>query len=295
MTRHIRFVAALMMVGLVVCSGGAVFATPAAGADPPPTPAAYYGNVTIDGEPAPAGTEITAKIDGERRGTLVTEYTGAFGGSSVVAEKLAVNGTRSDAGATVIFYVNDVKVNQTAEWSSGSIMNLDLKAPASAGADDGTTDPAPPDEETDGADDSDGGGSPPADDGGSGDLGGNDDSGGGGSPPADDGESDDTGGNNDTGGGGLPPTDDGSSDDTDENDDSSGSSNADDEAENQNVTTETAVSTFTTDSTTQDAATASTDRRSSGPESTDGSGPGFGIMGAVVGVGLAVLAARTQS
>ncbi|WP_155120708.1 hypothetical protein [Haloarcula sp. K1] len=317
MIRHTRVVAALFTIGLVVCSGGTAFVTLAAGVNPPPTPAAYYGNVTIDDEPAPAGTEITAKINGELRGNLTTESPGTFGGSSVAAEKLVVNGTRDDAGATVTFYVNDVKLNQTVEWSSGNITNIDLNAPAHAGSDDGTTDPSPPDEGDSGNNGSGGSDSPPTNDDGDGDPGEDDDGNGNDSPPTDGGGDGDTGEEGDNGGGGIAPTDDDRDGATDRSEDNDGSGDSDQEVGNRNVTTEnivTATPTTTIDDTTATTATptapargnstttertgatsASTDDGDSVPESSDRSGPGFGLVAAVIAVGFAVLLSRNRS
>lgn len=39
--------------------------------DEPVPPNKFYGNVSLNGEPAPAGTVINARIDGEPRGSVI--------------------------------------------------------------------------------------------------------------------------------------------------------------------------------------------------------------------------------
>ncbi|ELZ48305.1 hypothetical protein C464_07505 [Halorubrum coriense DSM 10284] len=79
---------AVVIVSVLVVS--AVAGAPAAVAQdgPPPTPAAYFGDVTIDGEPAPEGVEVTAYVDGELRGSLTTTQTGSYSGPSAFDQKL---------------------------------------------------------------------------------------------------------------------------------------------------------------------------------------------------------------
>jgi hypothetical protein len=47
----------------------------------PPLPEAYYGTATINGIPAPAGTEIIAMIKGIEKGRFATTTVGIYGGS----------------------------------------------------------------------------------------------------------------------------------------------------------------------------------------------------------------------
>jgi hypothetical protein len=67
--------------------------------------ASYYGEVTIDGEPAPAGTTVTAVIDGETRGSVTLTENGKLGASTVGSD-LVVSGPQSDVGSTVTFLVD---------------------------------------------------------------------------------------------------------------------------------------------------------------------------------------------
>ncbi|QWC19792.1 PGF-pre-PGF domain-containing protein [Halorubrum sp. 2020YC2] len=120
----------------------AVAGAPAAVAQdgPPPTPAAYFGDVTIDGEPAPEGVEVTAYVGGEQRGSLTTTQSGAYGGSSAFDQKLVVEGTSDDAGATVEFRVNGevAGTEETVEWEPGEVRRVDLAVGDGADGGDGS-------------------------------------------------------------------------------------------------------------------------------------------------------------
>ncbi|MDZ7729946.1 MAG: Ig-like domain-containing protein [Natrialbaceae archaeon] len=99
--------------------------------DPDPLPMSFYGNVTIDGSPAPNGTTIEAEIDGEVRGNITVDTAGEYGGSGPQQEQLVVQGEPGDDGATVTFYVDNgsrLQANETATWSEGDTQELDLSA-----------------------------------------------------------------------------------------------------------------------------------------------------------------------
>jgi len=117
--RVFRVIFAVVLLG----SAGAGLA-----AAPPSPPAAYYGNVTLNGEPAPAGTTVTALVDGERRGSLRIETAGTYGGPGAFDRKLRVNGSAGDEGATVTFRVTGVDAEQTVTWRPGDTRRVDLVA-----------------------------------------------------------------------------------------------------------------------------------------------------------------------
>ena len=83
--------------------------------DAPPPPNKFYGNVSLNGEPAPAGTVIDAHIDGELRGSVEVTTHGRYGDN---LNYLVVNGSASDDGKMIEFYVNGVRANETAVWYS---------------------------------------------------------------------------------------------------------------------------------------------------------------------------------
>lgn len=97
--------------------------------EPPDVPAAYYGDVTIAGEPAPAGTLVTAVVGGEERGSIVVEEPGQFGGPMVGDEKLEVSGSSGDdSGEPVTFLVNgeEVEPESSVTWESGAHEEVSL-------------------------------------------------------------------------------------------------------------------------------------------------------------------------
>lgn len=113
-----------IVLAVLVGAVGAV--GPVAGAPTPP-PAAYYGSLTVDGDPAPAGLTVTAEIDGEQRGSLTTGDTGRYGGPGAFDPKLTVDGTDDDEGATVHFFVEGQPAG-TATWRSGDVLEVTLSA-----------------------------------------------------------------------------------------------------------------------------------------------------------------------
>lgn len=111
---------------LVVLVGTVGAGSSVAGAQALP-PAAYYGSLTVDGDPAPAGITVTAEIDGEQRGSLTTGGAGRYGGSGAFDPKLTVDGTDDDEGATVRFFVEGEPAG-TATWRSGDVREVALSA-----------------------------------------------------------------------------------------------------------------------------------------------------------------------
>lgn len=67
----------------------------------PTLPIEFYGYVTINGEPAPVGTEIVAKISDEARGRIFVKEAGKYG--SRFNDKLQVNGTSGEIGSDITF------------------------------------------------------------------------------------------------------------------------------------------------------------------------------------------------
>lgn len=123
---HIRrAVVALTIAATVVALGSSGVAVTAADG-PPPAPLSLHGEVEIDSEPAPAGTEIVALVDGDERATIVTETNGSYGGPAIAADKLVVDGDSSTEGETVSFLVNGDRADQTIVWEPGVDRELDL-------------------------------------------------------------------------------------------------------------------------------------------------------------------------
>jgi len=156
-------IALLAVVGLALAPGMVVAED---SDDNPPLPAAYYGEVTVDGEPAD-GVTITAEIDGEERGSIVAD-DGEYGGPGTLDEKLTVEGEDGEDGETIEFFVNGEPADtdpSDVEYEPGVSEQVDLEAEAVEDDDDDDDDdddtgtggaaPAPDDDVADDADDTD--------------------------------------------------------------------------------------------------------------------------------------------
>lgn len=102
------FLAALLLPGLALAE------------EQPVPPAAYYGTVTLNGQPAPVDTVIVARIDGEVRGQITVKEAGKYGGAGPLDPKLQVSGTVADTGKTVTFEVAGKRANETVTFRPGS-------------------------------------------------------------------------------------------------------------------------------------------------------------------------------
>ena len=99
----------------------------AAEASPPTFPHHFWGSVTIDGAPAPAGITITATIGETTYGSIVTTKAGEYGSSSrYEGGRLVVSATDGHAGETITFLVNGRAARETAPFTPDSTTRLDL-------------------------------------------------------------------------------------------------------------------------------------------------------------------------
>jgi len=93
-------------------------------------PHAFYGNVLINGDPAPVETKVEAVGTGVKttaHNPIDTEVAGKYGTSGATGDKLIVQGDETLVdGTTLTFYVNNVSTEQTYTWQSGNITELDL-------------------------------------------------------------------------------------------------------------------------------------------------------------------------
>ncbi|MDD3135492.1 MAG: hypothetical protein PHF64_03245 [Methanoregula sp.] len=93
-------------------------------AEIPPFPCEFYGQVNINGQPAPVGALIEAKINGQTAGSLTTTAPGAYGGPGTFDTRLVVNGQAN--GDSITFSVNGILANQTATFQERNTQLLDL-------------------------------------------------------------------------------------------------------------------------------------------------------------------------
>ena len=95
----------------------------------PMPPHRFYGNVTIDGKPAPDGTVVSARIGGVEYANTTT-LDGKYGVYSIFyvpsndAETVEKEG--GDEGDSVEFYVNNILAGEKP-FSIGGSTKLDLK------------------------------------------------------------------------------------------------------------------------------------------------------------------------
>ena len=92
----------------------------------PALPKAYYGTVAINDIPAPAGTEIIARIKGIEKGRFTTTAVGIYGGSGTFDPKLIVAGDELDVGGTTTFWIDGIPAYQTDAYNCGTSTNLCL-------------------------------------------------------------------------------------------------------------------------------------------------------------------------
>jgi hypothetical protein len=119
-----RIILGLCLSFLLLC-----FASPVSAQ--PPIPHAFYGNVTIGGEPAPLGTFISAEVSGVVSGNVTTWEEGSYGwGLGLPPEEamanLLVQGEHVSNGDTIEFYINYERADQDFTFESGEVTQLDL-------------------------------------------------------------------------------------------------------------------------------------------------------------------------
>lgn len=99
----------------------------------PPLPAEFYGNVLIDGSPAPVGTTITAYLENTLKGQLKTEVDGFYGGPGLFDPRLKVNITEDElqSGKLLItFQINGVQASESILFEPGTSEQFDISTGA---------------------------------------------------------------------------------------------------------------------------------------------------------------------
>ncbi len=92
----------------------------------PPLPYEFYGNVSINGTPAEAGTIIIAKVNGSEVGTVTTTAAGVYGGAGTFDRRLVVNGAEDQIGEYITFWIGDMQAAQKVKLYAGESQKLDL-------------------------------------------------------------------------------------------------------------------------------------------------------------------------
>jgi len=123
----------LLTSAVIVICLGIVMASPVSAQVP--IPHAFYGDIKINGEPAPVGTIVEARGDGVKVGLegnpIMTTEVGKYGTEGYGGAKLVVQG--DIVGNTVLsFYINGEPADQTYTWKSMEITRLSLTATITA-------------------------------------------------------------------------------------------------------------------------------------------------------------------
>jgi hypothetical protein len=110
-----------VLVAAVVAMLSSLMAA-SASAQPPTPPNRFFGDVTLSGAPAPAGTNVSASIGGNVCGQTTVQADSTYVLDAVSSGQTAGCGAE---GASVSFTVGGDPAG-TATWSSGQFTELDL-------------------------------------------------------------------------------------------------------------------------------------------------------------------------
>jgi PKD repeat protein len=113
--RKYLIIASITLMVLV----GTVLAAPA-------VPAQYWGTVTINGEPAPTGTLISAWISGTERGNITVVTPGTYGGPGQFDNRLLVRADQSEVGRPVTFIVAGYPLRIAVPFVEGAAQQVNL-------------------------------------------------------------------------------------------------------------------------------------------------------------------------
>jgi len=93
----------------------------------PLLPCEFSGDITLNGQPAPAGTRITAFMDSQERGSIITTVPGHYGDPlGQFGIRLAVTGYDGEQGHAISFSVNGFRVPETSLFAPGTSAHLNL-------------------------------------------------------------------------------------------------------------------------------------------------------------------------
>lgn len=126
----------IVFVAVIILATG--LSTPAFAEESTPSlPALCYGKININNEPAPEGIEIKAVVDGDVKGSLITDKEGEYGGPGT-GSKLVVEGKPDKLESkTIEFYISGdienqefskVKAGEKTYWGSGEVEKINLDA-----------------------------------------------------------------------------------------------------------------------------------------------------------------------
>jgi len=139
MNKKMNVITRLLIIPVILILTGLVLAVPVSALIQ--LPHAFYGNILINGEPAPIGTKVEARGQGIRVGIsgnpILTSEVGKYGSESALGVKLIVQGEEIEGNPTIYFYINDHPADQTYIWQSEEITRLDLSVTISTTSENG--------------------------------------------------------------------------------------------------------------------------------------------------------------
>lgn len=128
MTKKMNVITRLLIIPVIIILTGLVLAVPVSALLQ--LPHAFYGNITINGEPAPIGTVLEARCQGVTvplgGNPIMTSEVGKYGSESEHGAKLIVQGEEIEGNPVISFYINGHLADQTYTWQTGEITRLDL-------------------------------------------------------------------------------------------------------------------------------------------------------------------------
>ena len=92
----------------------------------PPLPYEFYGTITINDTPAPAGTVIIAKINETDVGNISVDKPGFYGNSGTFDRRLVVNGNEEQIGEYITFWIGDEQAAEKVKLFAGESQELNL-------------------------------------------------------------------------------------------------------------------------------------------------------------------------
>lgn len=116
MKRILFIIAVLVLVPLVAADNHNVAPLP---------PHQFYGDITINDQPAPAGTQVTARVNGNVYGTTLVETPGEYGTGDRIFYVETADGS-DFSGRSIAFYVDDELASTYSPYENGQSTQLDL-------------------------------------------------------------------------------------------------------------------------------------------------------------------------
>jgi hypothetical protein len=92
----------------------------------PLLPCEISGSVTINGDPAPAGTKVAALIGEVEQDRIIMQSSGVFGGGGPFDRRIVIQGREEMIGSAITFTVNDRPAEITVPFTSGESIRVEL-------------------------------------------------------------------------------------------------------------------------------------------------------------------------